>query len=95
LPSRRKSKKTRHQFSFCFVFGFVKGNKRKWDFPWVTNTGHSLCCANEDEHKMLALIKNFKKDALQQVQTKVVQPGDIFNLNEPKLSTVRPLLIPN
>ena len=39
---------------------------------------------------MLALIKNFKKDALQQVQTKVVQPGDIFNLNEPKLSTVRP-----
>ncbi|ELR21039.1 protein kinase domain containing protein [Acanthamoeba castellanii str. Neff] len=36
---------------------------------------------------MLALIKNFKKDALQQVQTKVVQPGDIFNLNEPKLST--------
>jgi hypothetical protein len=40
---------------------------------------------------MLAAIRNFKKDALQQVQTKVVLPGDIFNLNEPKLSVRSPL----
>lgn len=34
---------------------------------------------------LLAAIRDFKRDNLQRVQTKVVLPRDIFNLNEPKL----------